>query len=254
MPHVTHVVNCFSTGSRVACFSLAIHASHLVSCFSASPCQARALLLAASWLQRYLTQKRITDGLAPANTWQPSSFRNGHIMLVLGGAGAGKTFLLLAVESLFQHFVGGGCIQKAAPTITAARLLGGNTLHALHRLPRADLTSKFGKLSAVTLAKHRKAWANAVGHAADEIGMLSPKVLHQIDVRSQCARQVNEPFGGLWSWLSGDFLQLPPVGQPSLAQPVDPLEDDAAKNAGQQKDFEAEDDAANGDAEHRPWA
>lgn len=175
-------------------------------------------------------------------------------MLVIGGAGAGKTFLLLAVESLFQHFLGAGCIHKAAPTITAARLLGGNTLHALHRLPRADLTSKFGKLSSVTLAKHRKAWSNAVGHAADELGMVSPKVFHQIDDRSRCAKQVDEPFGGLWSWLSGDFLQLPPVGQPSLAQPLASQEDDAVTTVDQQKDLDAEDEAANGDAEHRPWA
>ena len=56
--------------------------------------------------------------------------------------------------------------------------------------------------------------------AADECGMLSPKLLHQVNDRTQTAKQCTETFGGLWTWLSGDFLQLPPVGQPSLAQPV----------------------------------
>lgn len=140
-------------------------------------------------------------------------------MLVIGGAGAGKTHLLLLVNCLFQHFLGPQCLLKAAPTITAARLLGGNTIHALHHLPRTGgLRGRQGRLRAVTIAKHRKEWSNVVGHAADEIGMLSPKLLYQISVRTQSAKKNDATFGGLWSWLSGDFLQLPPIGQPSLAQ------------------------------------
>ena len=75
-------------------------------------------------------------------------------------------------------------------------------------------------MSAATLAKHLKAWIGVIGHAADECGMLSPKLLHQVNDRTQTAKQCTETFGGLWTWLSGDFRQLPPVGQPSLAQPV----------------------------------
>ena len=183
--------------------------------------KARALLLASTWLQHYLTKTRVDAGLLPPETWKPSLPTNhGNTMLVLGGAGAGKTHLLLVVEKLYCHYLGPDCVRKAAPTITAARLLGGNTLHALRKLPRTNLSEKRARMSAATLAKHRKAWIGVVGHAADECGMLSPKLLHQVNDRTQSAKQCTETFGGLWTWLSGDFLQLPPVGQPSLAQPV----------------------------------
>eukprot|EP00435_Cladocopium_sp_Y103_P008727 s3817_g2.t1 len=182
--------------------------------------QARALLLAALWLQRHVTQKHIAQDLMPADTWVPKlpAPINDNVMVVVGGAGAGKTYLLLVVESLFQHFLGCGCLRKGAPTNTASRLLGGNTLHALHRLPRGNLLDKRARLKAETLARHRKEWSEVTGHAADEVGMLSPKQLHQVNDRTQTARQSTLAFGGLWSWLSGDFLQLPPIGQPSLAQ------------------------------------
>ena len=156
----------------------------------------------------------------PSDTWIPQLGEpNANVMVVVGGAGAGKTHLLLVVESLFEHFLGYGCLRKAAPTNTASRLLGGNTLHALHRLPRGSLLDKRARLRAETLTKHRRQWAPVIGHAADEVGMMSPKQLHQVNARTQTAKNCNMTFGGLWIWLSGDFLQLPPIGQPSLAEP-----------------------------------
>ena len=186
---------------------------HTIMCVALPVCQARALLLAALWLQKHLDNRSLRAAFSA--TWPT------NVMLVIGGAGAGKTHVLLLVDCLFQHFLGPQCLLKAAPTITAARLLGGNTIHALHHLPRTGgLRGRQGRLRAVTITKHRKEWSHVVGHAADEIGMLSPKLLYQINVRTQSAKKNNATFGGLWSWLSGDFLQLPPIGQPSLAQPL----------------------------------
>ena len=171
---------------------------------------------------------RLDAGAMPLDTWLPRlRAQHDNTMLVLGGAGGGKTYLLLVVEGLFQHFLGPACIRKAAPTITASRLLGGNTLHALHRLLRGNLTELRGRMNAQSLARYRKDWAPVIGHAADEVGMLPPKLLHQINARTQTAKKSESTFGGLWTWLSGDFMQLPPIGQPSLA--LQPLSSDSVR-------------------------
>ena len=174
--------------------------------------QARGLILAGLWLQNHVAQSHSRD---PEPL--PPDFTN--ILLVTGGAGSGKTTLLLVIEQLFHHFAG-DCLHKAAPTITASRLIRGDTIHALHKLPRTTLTSRRGRMTSQRLAAHRQRWRGKIGHCVDEISMTSPKQLHQINVRCQEALQSSKPFGGLWTWLSGDFLQLPPVGMPSLADPT----------------------------------
>ncbi|CAE7035535.1 PIF1 [Symbiodinium sp. CCMP2592] len=167
------------------------------------------------------------NGAATAKCLRPLlAAPNDHVLVLLGGAGIGKTHLILTIETLFQHFCGPGCMKKGAPTITAARILGGNTIHALHRLPRGHLTDRRSRLSSLAIAKLRHEWQNVVGHVADEVGMIPPKLLHQIDMRTRTAKRSSETFGHLWTALSGDFMQLPPVGHPSLA--ADACADDPA--------------------------
>ena len=74
-------------------------------------------------------------------------------MILTGAAGTGKTTTLLVIEALIDFFYEPGVLCKSAPTITASRLLGGNTSHALYKLPRSTLHGKRGKLSAAVLKK-----------------------------------------------------------------------------------------------------
>lgn len=187
------------------------------SCQTTSPNlkQSRGLILAALWLQSYISKQSPLARPAPSVTLNlPNNF--AHILLVTGGAGSGKSTLLLVVDQLFQHFAG-DCLHKAAPTITAARLIRGDTIHALHKLPRTTLTSKSARMTTARLTAHRRRWRGKIGHCIDEVSMTSPKQLHQMDVRCQAASKSPLTFGGLWTCLSGDFLQLPPIGMPSLA-------------------------------------
>ena len=57
-----------------------------------------------------------------------------------------------------MFFVGVDTVRKLAPSNAAARILGGDKLHALCKLPidKARLTSKRGRLAKHALERHRK--------------------------------------------------------------------------------------------------
>ena len=85
-----------------------------------------------------------------------------------------------------------------------------------------DGSKKLHKLSAAVLRSHRARWRNAGGLFIDEVSMVSPDQLLQVDVRVRQATQCPDfRFGRLLTVLSGDFLQLPPVKKLTLATPVD---------------------------------
>ena len=125
----------------------------------------------------------------------------------------------LDAEAFFDHLAGSESVRKCALSNTASRLLGGDTLHALCKLPRFDLQRLTGKLSGPVLQRHRERWRTAVGLFVDEISMVAPEQLHQADIRvQQATRNYHHAFGGLGTVLSGDFMQLPPVERGSLAK------------------------------------
>ena len=142
--------------------------------------------------------------------------------VLIGGAGTGKTTVLRVMEALSDYFHGPDSFRMSAPTNTASRLLGGNTIHATYKLPRGTLTSRRGRLSGRVLKRFRKQWVPTIAHAIDEISVVPTDGLYQIDHRSRLAKERFESImGNLGTILSGDFLQLPPVDRPSLAQSID---------------------------------
>ena len=74
----------------------------------------------------------------------PDEFR----LAVMGPGGTGKTSVLKLTEALIVFFLGPDTVHKLAPSNAAARLLGGDTLHSLCKLPfgKCRLTSKKGRL------------------------------------------------------------------------------------------------------------
>ena len=173
-----------------------------------------------------------------------------YILAIIGAGGTGKTAILKVTEALITFFAGPETVRKLAPSNAAARLLGGDTIHALCKLPfgNARLRSKAGKLAAHTLRQHRKKWETAIACFLDEISMISADQLLQANVRMRQAKQEPEKnFGALALNLCGDFLQLPPVdkdgsrksladvmseaslqtGEDIKATEVEPEEDDA---------------------------
>ena len=163
--------------------------------------QGRALLHVARWLQEKMSGTWVKDGLLLPKAVQtpPAKPRLSStapidsagvplLMLILtGGAGAGKTTTIMVMEALVDHFLGLESVRKSAPTNTAARLLRGDTVHALYKLPLHSIQGRRGKLSDKVLKRHRQRWKGAGAHVIDEISMLCPPHLYQVDVRARAA-------------------------------------------------------------------
>ena len=126
-----------------------------------------------------------------------------------GPGGTGKTAVLKISEALTVFFAGADSVRKLAPSNAAARLLGGDTLHALCKLPfgKARLTSKKGRLAKPALELHRRKWRTAISAYLDEVSMIAADQLMQCDVRMRQAkmRPLNR-FGSLAVNLCGDFF------------------------------------------------
>ena len=102
--------------------------------------QARAFLWNAVWLQDYMSQVWRDGGPledAEARVQKFPSFQ----LVIIGPGGTGKTAVLKITEALTEFFAGVDTVRKLAPSNAAARLLGGDTLHALCKLPSATLAS-----------------------------------------------------------------------------------------------------------------
>jgi len=85
------------------------------------------------------------------------------VMILTGAAGTGKTTIVRMLEAFADYFLGDESLRKSAPTNTAARVVGGDTSHALYKLPFGTLKSKRGSLTAKVLAAYRKKWKGAHG-------------------------------------------------------------------------------------------
>jgi hypothetical protein len=124
------------------------------------------------------------------------------IVMVLGGAGTGKTVFLHELRRR------GGMRQIfLAPTGVAALQLGGQTIHSFFGIPPRILNPDEIK----PRSRARKLLRKIDRLVIDEVSMVRCDLLDVMDRSLRLARERPEPFGGAQVILVGDFLQLPPV-------------------------------------------
>ena len=132
--------------------------------------------------------------------------RNGGNYFITGKSGAGKTTLVKALAGLPN-------VILCASTGSAARLIGGFTVHKIFQIPPypivdVKMLSPLGHLK-------RKLLKRVETVIIDEISMLRGDVLRAVDFRlRQCTKSFEDsqrPFGGKNMVFVGDFFQLPPV-------------------------------------------
>ena len=150
--------------------------------------QARAFLWNAAWLQEHMNEKWREEGVFLEDC--PKAPRIQQFALaIVGPGGIGKTAVLKVVEALTTFFAGHDTVRKMAPSNAAARLLHGDTLHALLKLPFGNtcLSQKKGRLSQDALTTHRKKWRSVIAAYIDEVSMIPANQFLQCDVPSQNA-------------------------------------------------------------------
>ena len=153
--------------------------------------------------------------IAELSTEQRVAYRKfvkGENLFITGPGGTGKTHLIRHLIKFANNI--NKNIPVCAMTGCAAVLLECNarTLHSWSGIKLAKGT-KDAVISSVIKNKHAiKIWKTAKGIILDEVSMLSKKVFEIIENIARIVKKDPRPFGGMQVVFTGDFFQLPPVG------------------------------------------
>jgi ATP-dependent DNA helicase PIF1 len=141
-----------------------------------------------------------------------TAYSQGANIFITGPGGTGKTALIKYIQKDAARK--GFNIQVCALTGCAAVLLEckAKTLHSWAGigLGTASLDQLVTKIMKNRYAKDN--WKNTDILVVDEVSMMSQKLFELLDAIGKTVRKNSRPFGGIQLIFSGDFYQLPPVG------------------------------------------
>ena len=139
-------------------------------------------------------------------------FLLGENLFITGPGGTGKTFLIKEIVRSMKER--GIVYQVCAMTGCAAVLLGGGT-KTLHSWCGMGLANghKDDICHKITHNKKTKGGLKKVNVLiVDEVSMLSKRIFEALNDAMKSLRKSVAPFGGVQIIFTGDFFQLPPVG------------------------------------------
>jgi len=137
--------------------------------------------------------------------------KSGRNVFLTGSAGAGKTYVLNQyIKYLKQH---GVAVAITASTGIAATHMNGQTIHSWAGIGIKDYVSDRYLASLRDKKYFRDKMDKVKVLIIDEISMLHRNQLDAVDYVLKFFKQNDEPFGGVQVIFSGDFFQLPPIGE-----------------------------------------
>ncbi|MDN5283823.1 MAG: hypothetical protein JWR38_97 [Mucilaginibacter sp.] len=129
------------------------------------------------------------------------------VIFLTGKAGTGKTTFLQNLKHTSKKK-----LAVAAPTGVAAINAGGMTIHSLFQLPFGPLLPGGNERPDIHYSQEKKELlGNLELLIIDEISMVRPDVLDQIDLILRNIKESPHPFGGVQLLLIGDLSQLSPI-------------------------------------------
>jgi hypothetical protein len=136
-------------------------------------------------------------------------------IFITGGAGVGKTHLLLEIVKELQ--LKNEKFAITSSTGSSAFNIGGQTIHSWSGLRIAkddieDIISNFLYNSNPFTKRVTRIWKNTKILIVDEISMLVPEYLNKLDLFGRAIRNESlKAFGGIQLIFIGDFCQLSPI-------------------------------------------
>jgi ATP-dependent DNA helicase PIF1 len=136
----------------------------------------------------------------------------GHNLFITGPGGSGKSYLIKQIYS--NAILRAKNIHVTALTGCASILLGckAKTLHSWAGIGLGNNTIENLILKIQKKQKTTSLWRETDILVVDEISMLSLKLFTILNVIGKAIRRSDKPYGGIQLIFSGDFYQLPPVG------------------------------------------
>ena len=135
----------------------------------------------------------------------------GKNVFISGPGGTGKSLLIRILRDRLSVMKN---IQVCALTGAAAELLGCNA-KTIHSWSGTGISRSGPDKIIHRIMKRKKIvdnWKNIDALIIDEVSMMSMKYFDTLDFIGRHVRQTDQPFGGIQLIFSGDFHQLPPVG------------------------------------------
>jgi len=141
-----------------------------------------------------------------------TTITQGKNVFITGPGGTGKTHLIKHIVTTMSDC---HTIFVCALTGVAGELLGcdAKTIHSWSGTGKANssIDTISRKVMRNKVAKNN--WKKCNILIVDEVSMMSEKYFEILDIIGRLVRKIDKPFGGIQLVFSGDFHQLPPIGE-----------------------------------------